>query len=121
MDDEDNGRRRYRGKGVKGRKNEAGRPDWNGLRLVACGILLGTAFLVRLCFPAAIDAARETLLPAMERDFDYKAAIASVGETLTGENGMMEVLGDIYIKAFGGGETEVPVSETDGQEGLAGQ
>jgi len=45
---------------------------------------------------------RATVLPVIEADFDYRGAIATIGETLTGETTILEVLGDMTIRAFGG-------------------
>jgi len=42
----------------------------------------------------------------LEEDMNYRAAITALGETLTGEATILEVLGDITIRAFGGVATE---------------
>jgi len=54
----------------------------------------------------------------MEAELDYRAAIATIGETITGEASIMEVLGDIYIRAFGGADSEdvVVTAETEEPE-----
>jgi murein DD-endopeptidase MepM/ murein hydrolase activator NlpD len=49
---------------------------------------------------------RATVLPMLEEDMNYRAAITALGETLTGEATILEVLGEITIRAFGGVATE---------------
>lgn len=76
------------------------------LRMTICITLLCAVGVLRAFFPGATAAVRATVLPMMETELDYRSAITALGETLTGETGIMEVLGDIYIRAFGGTEPE---------------
>ncbi|MCL2367432.1 MAG: M23 family metallopeptidase [Oscillospiraceae bacterium] len=87
------------------------------LRLAVCLAMLGLVLLLRACFPATVEAMRETVLPVMEENIDYRGAIAAIGEGLAGELSIMEVLGDLTVRAFGGvpaedvevtGQTEEP-------------
>jgi len=42
----------------------------------------------------------------IEANLDYRAAIATIGETLTGEATILEVLGEMTVRAFGGMPSE---------------
>jgi len=97
-----------------GRKASArSRGRAQALRMAACVVLLGAVMILRAFFPGAAELVRAKVLPMMEAELDHMAVIASIGETLTGEVGMMEVLGEIYIRAFGGIAEEVDAhSET---------
>jgi len=87
----------------------------NAIRLVACGGILLTAAIMKLFFPSALGTVSENILPLMEEDIDYKEAVTAIGGTLTGQTDIREVLGDIYVKAFGSeGDNEVEAaSEAD--------
>ena len=76
------------------------------LRMAACLLLLGGVTILRACFPDATETVRTTVLPMMEEDIDYRGAITALGETLSGEASILEVLGDIAIWAFGGSPEE---------------
>jgi len=79
-------------------------------------VLLCTVGVLRAFFPDATAAVRTTVQPLMEAELDYRTAISALGETLTGETGIMEVLGDIYIRAFGSREPEdvIVAAEAEG-------
>jgi len=72
------------------------------LRLLACLVLLGLVSLMRVFFPSGVDAMREIVLPRMEQSFDYRGAITAIGESLAGDTPLLEVLGDMAIRAFQG-------------------
>jgi len=87
----------------------------NAIRLVACGGILLTAAIMKLFFPSALGTVSKNILPLMEEDIDYKGAVTAIGGTLTGQTDIMEVLGDIYVKAFGGeGDNKVEAATEAG-------
>ena len=94
-------RRRPPKRRTPGGKNQTKRHRLTTVRLGACIVLLGGLTILRACFPAAAETVRETILPMMEESLDYRGAITAIGETLTGEISVLEVLGDITIWAFG--------------------
>ena len=61
---------------------------------VAVALLLCVAVL-RGFFPGATTAMQATVLPMIETDMDYRAAIATIGATLAGDSDILEVLGEI--------------------------
>jgi len=54
---------------------------------------------------------RATVLPMIEEDMDYRSAVTAIGETLSGDVGFLEAIGDI-TRAFGGAQTEDAVEVT---------
>ena len=82
-------------------KQEKASGNLTALRMLACLILLGGVLFMRACFPGAADAVRATVLPMMEEDIDYRAAISAIGERIAGEGTILEVLGELYVRAFG--------------------
>lgn len=71
------------------------------LRLIACLFLLAAVVLLRAFFPGATAAVRANLLPQVQGGMDYRGSIAAIGETLTGERGILDVLGEIGVYALG--------------------
>lgn len=76
------------------------------LRLICCLLLLGATLFLRTFFPATVDVMRERVLPHMEVSIDYRGAIRAIGESIAGDVPLLEVLGDITIRAFRGVESE---------------
>lgn len=102
----------YKGKGKK--PPEEARGHKTAVRLMVCIAILGAAMLCKAFFPGGIQAAKAVLLPMMERELDYHAAITAIGETVAGEDKITSVLGDLYIRAFGGiqgPEEDIEVSD----------
>jgi len=85
------------------------------LRLVACLLLLGGVGLLKIFFPGTAATVGAAVLPMIEHDIDYRGSIAAIGETIAGEGTILEALGEITIRAFGGvtldlGEPEEPLT-----------
>jgi len=70
--------------------------------LTACLLLLGGVGLLKTFFPGAAATVGATVLPMIEHDIDYRGSIAAIGETIAGEGTILEALGEMYIRAFGG-------------------
>jgi len=68
--------------------------------------LICFVLVLRVFFPGAAEAMRAGVLPMMETDLDYRGAIAVIGETLTGDTPILEALGEMAIRAFGGDSAE---------------
>lgn len=67
--------------------------------LVASGIfILITA--VKLIFPSLATDIKGVIIPVIDRHDDYRTAMAEVGELITGEKGVIAVLGRIYDKVI---------------------
>lgn len=67
--------------------------------LVASGIfILITA--VKLAFPSLAADIKDVIIPVIGRHDDYRTAMAEVGEMITGEQGVISVLGRIYDKVI---------------------
>jgi len=82
------------------------RPNKTTIRLTACIALLCCITLLRVFFPGATAAMRATVLPILEENIDYRGAITAIGETLTGDVPLLEALGEVAIRAFGGIDAE---------------
>jgi len=75
-------------------------------------VLLAGVIVVRAFFPGATEVMRATVLPMIEEDtVDYRSAVTAIGETLSGDVGFLEAIGDI-TRAFGGMQTEDAVEVT---------
>lgn len=86
--------------------------DKNFYRMVACCLLLIAVMAVRIFAPEKAVEVSESILPIIEADYDYKGAITAIGEAISGEESVIQVLGDLYSKAFNLAEGEgVQVSE----------
>jgi len=93
-------------------KKQEKKSNKNTIRLVICALILLSAISAKIICPEKVAEYAETILPMMEEDFDYKAVAQTIGETITGEQSITQVLGEIYVKAFGGGgEDDIKVSE----------
>lgn len=94
------------------KKQEIKSSNKNMIRLVVCALILLAVISAKIICPEKVVEYSETILPMMEKDFDYKGAAQTIGETITGEQSITQVLGEIYVRAFGGGETgDTKVSE----------
>ena len=80
-----------------------------GRILAASGIFL-LITVVKLAFPSLAAEIRSVVLPVIDRQDDYRTAMVEVGEMITGERGVIAVLGRIYDKVVpvsGGGTGSV--------------
>lgn len=63
--------------------------------IVASGIFL-LLTVMKFAFPALAGEMRRVILPQIEYDTDYRAAFKMVGEKITGEDGVIAVIGQMY-------------------------
>ena len=95
------GNRRSGKKGGRYSGNAKQKGEKSGARLIICAFILACSLIVKTFFPSAVDTVRKNMLPVIDRDIDYKGAITALGDTLTGDKGVMQVLGEVYTRAFG--------------------
>lgn len=90
-------------------KEKSSGADKNLIRLCICAALLAVMIVMKAAYPQVVAGATETILPIIEKNVDYKGAVTAIGEAFSGQADIKEVLGEIYVKAFGmesGGELE---------------
>lgn len=74
--------------------------DKNLISMVFCALLLLTVMAFKIFLPEKTDEISKTALSLIEEDFDYKGAVTAIGETLSGDENIIQVLGNLYEKAF---------------------
>lgn len=88
-----------RHKRYKSRPKEKG--SLTSIRLLACLMLVGLTLFMRLFLPGATSIVQNTVLPQMQRNIDYRLAIETLGESITGEAGFTGVFEGLHMLAFG--------------------
>lgn len=79
-------------------QTEAG--EKNYIRLIVCAMILLAVMAVKIFLPERADELSVTVLPIIEEDFDYEDAATAIGRSLSGDEDIVQVLGNIYSKAF---------------------
>ena len=113
-------RRRHGGSGSPNRYQDREKEKKSGnkslIRLCICLGLLAVMMVLKAAAPEMIADATEAILPIIEQDVDYKGAVTAIGEAFSGEADIREVLGEVYLKAFGmklGNELETSADAGD--------
>jgi len=99
----------------KGHRRRNRRERLAMLRLIACLLLLGSVGLLKVFFPGAAATVGTAVRPMIEHDIDYRGSIAAIGETIAGEGTILEALGEMTIRAFGG--VALDITEPEELEG----
>ncbi|MBQ6540111.1 MAG: M23 family metallopeptidase [Oscillospiraceae bacterium] len=89
------------------------------VKLAICLVLFGAAAFVKTVFPGAVDKTRDDALGLIGGNVDYRAAIAVLGETVSGEKDLKEGMAEAYRYAFRtetGGDTLEAGAEAEEQE-----
>lgn len=86
------------------KKKTRGRESYASLtafRLLACLVLLGFTLLMRLFLPGATSTIQHVVLPRLQAQGDYRAAILIMGESFSGERDFSAFVEGLHILAFG--------------------
>ena len=78
------------------------------IRVIVCGVLFATLVTLKLTVPGGLAKLRGTLGSWLVRDADFASAFSAVGRAVSGEDDVLDSLGDAYAAVFGASEaTEV--------------
>ena len=96
----------------------------NRVQTIIASIIFLALTLVKFLSPALASELRGNMLPFIEHDIDYRAAVARLGESLTGSDGALAAVGRMYgeLGAYlrfteprlESAETALPASRTSG-------
>lgn len=81
------------------------------IQLVVCLILFLTVFLWKGVFPQRLMQVRDNILTLISTDFDFEAALSSLGQSLAESDSVLSDLGAFCVEVFGGEVEETPVNE----------
>lgn len=92
-------------------------------KLISCAVIFAFAVFVKLIFPSAAAAAGDEVMRVLGEDIDYKAAILTLGEGLSGEKEFSDAVTEACAYAFAIGgipqeSTEVSLSVPETLEPL---
>ena len=76
------------------------------LQLAVCLALFLAIFLWKGVFPQKLVQVRTELLSLISTDYDFKAALSNLGDSLAGEGTILSDFGDFCVEVFGGGMQE---------------
>lgn len=82
-------------------------------RLVQLGVCIAlflVVFVGKGVFPEQMLAARDRIVQVIQGDTDFRAAFASLGQSISDGEPVLETLGTLWVDVFGGEEIEVPDS-----------
>lgn len=82
-------------------------------RLVQLGVCIAlflVVFVGKGVFPEQMLAARDKIVQVIQGDTDFRAAFASLGQSISDGEPVLETLGTLWVDVFGGEEVEVPDS-----------
>ncbi|MBE7004550.1 MAG: M23 family metallopeptidase [Ruminococcaceae bacterium] len=71
------------------------------LRVTVCGVVFVALIALKLALPGALVGLRGTLGSWLARDADFASAFSAVGHAVSGEDGVLDSLGDAYVAVFG--------------------
>ena len=98
------------------RKERQGRKERILLvQLALCLVLFLTVFVGKGVFPHKLVQLRENIGSMITQDFDFRQAMAELGESLAGGDGVFSDLGEFCVQVFGAGEQEQQVQPVDFQ------
>ena len=101
--------------------NRRGTEDSRGqglfLQLAVCLVLFLVVFIGKGVFPSGIMQVRDDILNLLGQNTDFREAFSELGESLRGEDGLLQQLEDFCVEVFGSGE---PISEPETGSGSAG-
>ncbi|MEQ2443595.1 M23 family metallopeptidase [Pseudoflavonifractor intestinihominis] len=82
-------------------------------RLVQLGVCIAlflVVFVGKGVFPEQMLAAREKIVQVIQGDTDFRAAFASLGQSISEGEPVLDTLGALWIDVFGGEQVELPDS-----------
>lgn len=109
---------RRRGAGGRSGRRQAGRQERVRLiQLSVCLLLFLTVFVGKGIFPGRLVQLRDQVLTYISADFDFRGALAGLGESLAGGDSVLADLGEFCVQVFGSAapEPEEPVQQVEFQ------
>ncbi len=82
-------------------------------RLVQLGVCIAlflVVFVGKGVFPEQMMAARDKIVQVIQGDTDFRAAFATLGQSISDGEPVLETLGTLWVDVFGGEEVEAPDS-----------
>ncbi len=107
-------RRGARSGGRSGQRQGGGRREQIRLvQLMVCLLLFLTVFVGKGVFPGRLVQLRDQVLTYISADFDFRGALAELGESLAGGESVLADLGEFCVQVFGAApaEPEEPVQK----------
>lgn len=99
--------RAYGGVQGRGRRNKSRSQEQTRLiQLVICLILFLTIFFGKGVFPQKLSQVRGDILSLISTDFDFREALASLGESLAGSETVLTDFGEFCAEVFGAAPQE---------------
>lgn len=93
----------------------------HAIKLAICVVVFVVMFVIKLAMPSTIAKMSDRVLTIVSGDVNYKAAVSTLGEAISGEKKLSDALTEAYYYAFwisGEEDTEVSgnasVNEEDG-------
>ena len=80
------------------------------VQLCVCAALFALVFFGRGAFPEKLNDARAELLTVLHTDTDFRAAFASLGQSISSGEPVVETLGSLWVDVFKG-ETRTPLPD----------
>lgn len=80
------------------------------VQLVVCVVLFLVVFVGKGIFPEQMLAAREKIAQAIQGDTDFRAVFASLGQSISAGEPIMDTLGELWVDVFGGTPLETQES-----------
>ena len=91
-----------------GGKKSGGRERVLLIQLIVCLVLFATVFVGKGILPGGLLQLRSHMLSMISQDFDFREALAELGESLAGGDSVLADFGDFCVEVFGSQETEQP-------------
>ena len=85
------------------------------LKLMICVSIVAVILLFKTVFPGAADSIGNKILYAISGDVDYKSALVSIGEAVSGERDVAEAFAEAYAYAFKSGQDDAAAPEDGGR------
>lgn len=82
-------------------------------RLVQLGVCIAlflVVFVGKGVFPEQMLKARERIVQVIQGDTNFRAAFASLGQSISAGEPVLDTLGELWVEVFGGEQVEVPDS-----------
>ena len=80
------------------------------VQLGVCVALFLVVFVGKGVFPEQMLKAREKIVQVIQGDTDFRAAFASLGQSISAGEPVLDTLGELWVDVFGGAQIEMPDS-----------
>ena len=101
-------KRRAHSSGTAGRRQEiAARERIRLIQLTICAALFAVVFIGKGVFPQRLSQLQDNLQTVLSSDTDFRAALAELGESLSGQGAVLGELGNFCVQVFGPSSEEL--------------